>query len=139
MVHFYRSILRLIVMRSDSNIQSFIFRSEKRIGLRMQSDSAKSDGRKSDSRIRWTKSSDFGPKSGDSAHRIIKSKNEHRSLNHVKTAQRLVQQQYEVRTARFTSSDRCVGLRAQLRYANAVTAPLCSQTTASCRSTRGRT
>ena len=37
----------------------------------MQSDVAKSDGIKSDLRIRWPKSLDFGPKSDDSAHRIL--------------------------------------------------------------------
>ena len=41
----------------------------------MQSDFAKSDGIKSYLRIRWPKSSDFGPKSDDSTYRIIKSKN----------------------------------------------------------------
>ena len=41
----------------------------------MQTDFAKSDGIKSNLRIRWPKSSDFGPKSGDSTHQIIKSKN----------------------------------------------------------------
>ena len=41
----------------------------------MQSDCTKSDGIKSDLRIRWPKSSDFGPKSDDSTHRIPKSKN----------------------------------------------------------------
>ena len=41
----------------------------------MQSDFAKSDGIKSDVRIRWPESSDFGPKSDDSTHRTIKSKN----------------------------------------------------------------
>ena len=53
----------------------FIFRSEKRMGLLMQSDIAKTDGIKSYLRIRWPKSSDFGPKPDDSTHRIIKSKN----------------------------------------------------------------
>ena len=42
-------------------------------------------------------------------------------------------------THKSTSSDRCVGLRIQPRYANAVAAPRRSQTTASCRSTRART
>ena len=63
-------VLRLILTRSDSELQIFTFRSEKRIGLRMQSESAKSD---------WTKSGFenpmaqvvrfwyFGPKSDDSA------------------------------------------------------------------------
>ena len=45
------------------------------MGLLMQSDIAKSDGIKSDLRIRWPNSSDFGPKSDDSTNRIIKSKN----------------------------------------------------------------
>ena len=62
-------------MRSDSELLIFIFRSAKRMGLLMQSDFAKSDGIKSDLRIRWPMSSDFGPKSDDSTHRIIKSKN----------------------------------------------------------------
>ena len=62
--------LRLILMRSDSELRIFTFRSEKRIGRLMQSDVAKSDGTKSDLRIRWPNSSDFGP--GDSAHRILK-------------------------------------------------------------------
>ena len=63
------------MMRSDSEVLIFIFRSEKRMGLLMQSDFAKYDGIKSDLRIRWPKSSDFGPKSDDSTHRIIRSKN----------------------------------------------------------------
>ena len=61
-------------MRSDSELLVFIFRSEKKMGLLMQSDFAKSDGIKSDFRIRWSNSSDFGPKSDDSTHWIIKSK-----------------------------------------------------------------
>ena len=56
-------------MRSDSELQIFIFRSEKTMGFLMQSDSAKSDGIISDLRIRRPKS-DF-----DSAHPITKSKN----------------------------------------------------------------
>ena len=67
--------VRPYTMRSDSELLIFIFRSEKKMGLLMQSDFAKSDGIKSDLRIRWPKSSDFGPKSDDSTHRIIKSKN----------------------------------------------------------------
>ena len=66
---------RLIIMRPDSELLIFIFRSEKRIGLLMQSDFAESDGIKSDLRSRWPKSSDFGPKYDDSTHRTIKSKN----------------------------------------------------------------
>ena len=76
-------------MRSDSELLIFIFVSEKKMGLLMQTDFAKSDGikyghgflsyrclpQKSDLRIRWLKSSDFRPKSDDSTHRIIKSKN----------------------------------------------------------------
>ena len=67
--------MRLFLMRSDSELLILIFRSEKRMGLLTQSDFAKSDGIKSDLRIRWPKLSDFGPNSDDSAHRIIKSKN----------------------------------------------------------------
>ena len=70
-----KGTLRLIIMRSDSELVIFIFRSEKRMGLHMQPDFAKSDGTKSDLRIRWPKSSDFGPKSDDSTHRIIKKQN----------------------------------------------------------------
>ena len=39
-------------MLSDSELLIFIFQSEKRVGLLMQSDFAKSDGIKSDLRIR---------------------------------------------------------------------------------------
>ena len=63
--------LRPFVMRSDSGLLIFIFRFEKKMGLLMQSDFAKSDGIKSDLRIRWRKSSDFGPKSDDSTHRFF--------------------------------------------------------------------
>ena len=62
-------------MRSDSELLISIFRSEKKLGLLMPTDFAKSDGIKSDLRIRWPKPSDFGPKSDDSTHRVIKSKN----------------------------------------------------------------
>ena len=65
--------LRLIVMRSDSELLIFI-QSETRMGLLMQSDFAKSDGIKSDLRIRWPNSSDLGPKSNNSTHRMIKWK-----------------------------------------------------------------
>ena len=44
------------------------------MGLLMQSDFAKSDGINSDLRIRWLKSSDFGPKPDDPTHQILKSK-----------------------------------------------------------------
>ena len=81
-------------MRSDYDVQIFTFRSEKWIGFLMQS---KSIGIKSYLRIRWPKPSDFGPKSDDSAHRILKSKNGIgiSSCRNV-TEQSLVQQQYEV-------------------------------------------
>ena len=62
-------------MRSDSKLLIFIFRSERRMGLLTQSDFAKSDGIKSDFRIRWPKSSDFGPKSDDSTHWIYQFEN----------------------------------------------------------------
>ena len=71
----YVKLGRLIITLSDPELLIFVFRSEKRMGLLMQSDFAKSDGIKSDLRIRWPKSSDFGPKSDDSTHRIIKLKN----------------------------------------------------------------
>ena len=48
-------------MPSDSELLIFVFRSEKRMGLLIQSVFVKSDGIKSDLRIRWPKSSDFGP------------------------------------------------------------------------------
>ena len=48
---FFCTGVGLITMRSDSELYIFIFRSEKRIGLPMQPDSAKSDGTKSDLRI----------------------------------------------------------------------------------------
>ena len=87
-------------MRSDSELLIFIFRSEKRMGLLMQSDFAQSDGTKPDLRIRWLKSSDFAPKSNDSAHRIIKSKNGIglQSSKNLTEQSRLVQQQYDVPT-----------------------------------------
>ena len=52
-------------MRSDSELLVLIFRSEKKMGLLMQSDFAKCDGIKSDLRIRLP----------NSTHRILKSKN----------------------------------------------------------------
>ena len=72
---FVFSRVRPFIMRSDSELLIFIFRSEQKMGLLMQTDFAKPDGIKSDLRIPWPKSSDFGPKSDDSTHRIIKSKN----------------------------------------------------------------
>ena len=72
-------LLRLILVQSDSELQIFIFDLKKTSDLLMQPDSAKSDRTNSDSRIRWPKSSDFGPKLGqnltNSANRILKSKN----------------------------------------------------------------
>ena len=67
--------LRPFITRSDCELLIFIFRSEKKMGLLMQSNFPKSKGIKSDLRIRWPKSSEFGPKSDESTHRIIKSKN----------------------------------------------------------------
>ena len=64
----------LVLMRSDSELQIFTFRSEKRIGLLVQSDVAESDGIKSDLRIRWPTSSGFA-KLDDLGDRILKSKN----------------------------------------------------------------
>ena len=72
---FKNEVIRPFIMRSASELLIFIFRSEKKMGLLMQSDFAKSDGIKSDLRIRWPKSSDFGTKSDDSTRRILKSKN----------------------------------------------------------------
>ena len=54
--------LRPFTTRSDTKLLSFTFRSEKWMVLFMHSDFAKSDGIKSDLRIRWPKSSYFGPK-----------------------------------------------------------------------------
>ena len=58
-------VCRLILLRSDSELHIFTFRSEERMGL-VQSDIAKSDGIKPDLRIQWPKSSDFGPACEDS-------------------------------------------------------------------------
>ena len=72
--HFFDCV-RMLDLVSDRNPPFSIHLSDCiRIGL-MQSDFAKSDRIKSDLIIRWPKSSDFGPKSDDSAHRILKSKN----------------------------------------------------------------
>ena len=82
------------------------------MGLLMQSDCTKSDGIKSDLRIRWPKSSDFGPKSDDSTHRTIKSKNGiglSSSKNLVSRAG-LVQQQWCTLTYEYEYSDQSVGL-----------------------------
>ena len=70
------------------------------MGLLVQSDFGKSDWIKSDLRIRWPKSSDFGPKSDDSTHRIIKSKSRMglQSSKNLTDRADLVQQQYEVHT-----------------------------------------
>ena len=69
-------------MPSDSELLISIFRSEKRMGLLVQSDFAKSDGDKIwfENPIAqvdrfWPKIlRDFGPISDDSTHRIIKAK-----------------------------------------------------------------
>ena len=76
--------IRLILMRSNSELQIFTSRCDEWIGLTiMHSDIAKSDGIKSDLRLRLPKS-DFGPKLDDSVHRILKSI-WHRSFYRVKT------------------------------------------------------
>ena len=63
------------IVRFDSELLIFIFRSEKRMGLLTRSDFAKADGIKPDLRIRWPKSSDLVPKSDYSTHWVVKSKN----------------------------------------------------------------
>ena len=138
--HTFSLILTYLpAMRSDSELQIVTFRSEKRIGLLMQSDVEKSDGIKSDLRIRWPKSIILGPNSDDSAHPIVKSK-----MAHVKIELRrawyssLVQQQYEVHTQIGVAIDALDDEYNEPRCANAVAAPLRSQTRASCRSTRAR-
>ena len=79
----------------------------------MQSDFAKSDWIKSALRIRWPKSSDFGPKSEDSTHRTIKSKNgiglQSSNRNLVSRAG-LVQQQWCTLKYEYEYSDQSVGL-----------------------------
>ena len=99
--------------------------------LLMQSDFAKSDGINSDLIIRWPKSSDFGPKSDDWTHRIIKSKNGiGLSSSKILTEQSRPGTAAVRDTHKSTSSDRCLGLRIRPRCENAVAAPLRSQTTA---------
>ena len=71
-------------MQSDSELQIFTFRSDAWIGLLMQADIEKSDGIKSDWRIRWPKS-DFGPKSDDSVHRNSQTEMASVFLSKVKT------------------------------------------------------
>ena len=107
----------------------------------MQSDIiAKLDVIKSDLRTRWSKSSDFGPKSDDSVHRF--SNRKMASVFHqVVTEQSLVR---AVRGShRCTSNDRWVEIRIQQRCVNAVAASLRTRTLyiyiASCRWTRART
>ena len=132
--------VRSFTMRSDSELLLFIFRSEKRMDLLIQSAFAKSDGIKSALRIRWPKSSDFGPKSDDSTHRILKSKNGIGLQSSKNPTEQSRPGTAAVRgTHKSMSSDRCVGLRIQPRCANAVVAPHRSQTTVGCRSTRART
>ena len=82
-------------------------------------------------RIRWPKSSDFGPKSDDWTHRIIKSKNGiGLSSSKILTEQSRPGTAAVRDTHKSTSSDRCLGLRIRPRCENAVAAPLRSQTTA---------
>ena len=99
-----------------------------------------SDGIKSDLRIRWPNSLDFGPKSDDSTHRILKSKNGIGLQSSKNPTEQSRPGTAAVRgTHKSMSSDRCVGLRIQPRCANAVATPHRNQTTASCRSARART
>ena len=94
------------------------------------------DGISSDLRIRWSKSSVFGPKYHDSTHRIIKSKNgiglqaSKNLTEHGRPGTAAVRRTHKSTS---TSSDRRFGLRIQPRCANAVAAPLRNQATASCR------
>ena len=53
----------------------FLFLDAKNKHLLLQSEYAKSDQFFLDLRIRWPKSSDFGPKSDDRGHQLFKSKN----------------------------------------------------------------
>ena len=62
-------------MRSDFEHLIFYFRSEETMWLLVLAEFAKSDGKQSDLRIRWAMSSEVGPKSDYSTHRITKSKN----------------------------------------------------------------
>ena len=82
----------------------------------MQSDIGKSDGIQSDLRIQWPKSSDFDPKSHESAHRIIKLKNgiDLQSSKNL-TEQSLVYTAAVRGTHTSTTSDRCVGSHKQSR------------------------
>ena len=103
--------LRPFIMRPDSELLIFIFRPEKRMGLLMRSDFAKYDGIKSDLRIRWPKSSDFGPKSDDSTHRIIRSKNGIDLYSSKNLTEQSRPGTAAVRgTHKSASNDRCVGL-----------------------------
>ena len=84
----------LILMPSDSDLKLFTFRSEKKIGHRIQSDTAKSNPMGHNMILE----SD-GPKSDDSARRILESKNGiGLFIKYNLTEQSLVQQQYEVHT-----------------------------------------
>ena len=96
--------LRLILMGSNSELQTFTFRSGKLIGLFMQFYIAKPDGMKSDLRIRC------GPKSDDSVDRILKSKNGIRLYSCKQVAEQREYCTAALRgTHRCTSNDRCVG------------------------------
>ena len=61
-------------MRSYSELLTYMFPPETRMGLLMQSDFPNFDGIKYYLRFGSPKSSDFGPKSHDTVHRILKSK-----------------------------------------------------------------
>ena len=99
----------------------------------MQSDFTKSDGMKYDLKVRWPKSSDFGPSDDFSP-------SDYQIENGIDLSSRTSQTEQSrpgtaaVRgTHKSTRSDRCVGLRTQARCANAGATPHRSHTTASCR------
>ena len=79
----------------------------------MQSDFAKSDGIKSDLRMRWPKPSDLGQKYDDSTHRILKPTNGIGLSSSTNLTEQSRSGTAAVRGAHkstSTSSDRCVGL-----------------------------
>ena len=125
-------------MRPDSELQVFTFRSDKWIGLIMQSDIGKSDGIKSDLKIPWPKP-DLDLKPDDSVRRILQIEMTSGFLSS-KSVTKLLRRDWHSSSARFTrrctGNDRCVGLRIQPRCANAV--PLVTHTISSSWWTRAR-
>ena len=85
---------RPTLVQVDSELQILTFRSAKRTGFLKRS---KSDGKRSDMGIRWPKSSEFGPKSDDWAHRILRSKNSIGLHGKNVTEQNSVRQQHSPR------------------------------------------